>query len=147
MPTEIDRKGLSCNKSANKMKQFTDFTFMKSMDLGSKADMSYRLRMLLNEKIDLAHYGGVVQSVLFSPLIGSFLSPESQYVSQEKQLIVEFDIDPQQAIDLAEAPYFQLMLDSFLQAMEDMDLPEGFDFETFKKDVSALQFEQLQQAA
>jgi hypothetical protein len=54
------------------MEQFVDFTFMKSMDLGSKADMSYRLRCLLNEQIDLTKYGHTVQSILISPLIGSF---------------------------------------------------------------------------
>jgi len=117
------------------------------MDLGSKANMSYRLRSLLNEQIDLARYGDSVQSVLISPLIGSRLSPESEYIPHKKRLNVEFIIDPQKAMDSDEATYFQLMLESFIQAMEEMELPEGFDFETFRKDVLNLRFEQLQQAA
>jgi hypothetical protein len=130
-------------KRENEMEQFVDFTFMKSMDLGSKADMSYRLRCLLNEQIDLTKYGHTVQSILISPLIGSFLSPESEYLPNEQRLNVEFDIDPQKAMDLDEAAYFQLMLNSFVQTIEEMKRPEDFDFESFKKDVEALRFEQL----
>lgn len=129
------------------MEQFTDFTFMKSMDLGSKSNMSYRLRSLLNEQINLAKYGDNVQSVLISPLIGSILVPESKYIPGEKRLNVEFEIPPSKAIDLNEADYFQLMLESFIHAMEEMQLPEDFDFEQFKKDVLSLRFEQLQQPA
>ena len=129
------------------MEQFTDFTYMKSMDLGSKANMSYRLRSLLNEEIDLARYGDNVQSVLISPLIGSTLTPESKYIPHKKRLNVEFEIDSKKAMDLNEADYFKLMLESFIYAMEEMQLPEDFDFEQFKKDVLSLRFEQLQQAA
>ena len=129
------------------MEQFTDFTYMKSMDLGSKANMSYRLRSLLNEEIDLARYGDNVQSVLISPLIGSTLTPESKYIPHKKRLNVEFEIDSKKAMDLNEADYFKLMLESFIYAMEEMQLPEDFDFEQFKKDVLSLRFEQLPVAA
>jgi hypothetical protein len=61
----------------------------------------------------------------------------------EQRLNVEFDIDPQKAMDLDEAAYFQLMLNSFVQTIEEMKRPEDFDFESFKKDVEALRFEQL----
>jgi len=129
------------------MEQFTDLTFMKSMDLGSKANMSYRIRCLLKQNIDLNHYGDAVQTVLISPFIGSSFSPESEYDPVKKELVVDFRIAPQQAIDLNEADYFQLMLESFIYAMEEMQLPEDFDFEQFKKDVLSLRFEQLPVAA
>lgn len=129
------------------MEQFTDLTFMKNIDLGNKSNMSYRIRCLLNQAVDLTKYGSVVQSILISPFIGSAFTPGSEYDPHDKQLIVDFEIDPQQAIDLDEEHYFQLMLGSFIQAIEEMDLPKGFDFPSFKKDVSRLQFEQLRQAA
>jgi len=129
------------------MEQFTDLTFMRNIDLGDKANMSYRIKCLLNQTIDLTKYGDAVQAILLSPFIGSSFSPESEFDLNNKQLIIDFKITPQQAIDLNESAYFQLMLESFIQAMENMELPEGFDFETFKKDVLNLRFEQLQQAA
>jgi len=134
-------------QKGNTMEQFTDFTYMKSMDLGSKANMSYRLRSLLNEEINLSRYGGDVQSVLISPLIGSILTPESKYVPNKKRLNVEFKIDSKKAMELNEAGYFKLMLASFINAMEEMELPKGFNFEQFKKDVLSLRFEQLPVAA
>lgn len=62
-------------------------------------------------------------------------------------LEVEFLINPQQAIQVDESKFFELMLEGLIQAVEKMELPRGFDFQAFKKDVSALQFEQLRQAA
>lgn len=105
--------------------------------------MGYRVGCLLNERIDLLKYGSTVRSILSSPLIGSTLSPESKYDSYKKQLVVEFEIDPQQAIDLNEAAYFQLLLHHFLKAIENMERPQDFDFEAFRSDVQQLKFEQL----
>ncbi|MEN0006075.1 MAG: hypothetical protein AAF798_18130 [Bacteroidota bacterium] len=126
---------------------FSDFAFMADIDLGEKFNMSYRLRSLLNEKIDLPKYGKAIQYILISPIIGSVLTPESEYISHKKELDVEFEIDPQVALDLNAASYFRLMRDGFLRAMEAMELPEDFDFVSFKADVQALRFEQLRQAA
>ncbi len=129
------------------MNQFSDFTFMQSLDLGTKANMSYRLRSLFNEQIELAQYGNAVQSILISPLIGSILSPQSAYKSEQKRLIVEFEIPVEKALNLDEAAYFKLMLHSFIKAIQKMDLPSDFNFKTFQKDLKALRFEQLQQTA
>lgn len=125
------------------MEQFVDFTYMQDIDIGSKANMSFRLRSLLNENIDLAKYGDTIESIHFSPLIGSVLTPDSEYFPYEKQLNLEFYIDPEEAIDLEEQQFFQLLLDEFIKAMEEMELPEGFDLDSFKEDLRTLQFNQL----
>lgn len=125
------------------MDQFSDFTYMKDIDLGNKANMSYRLRVLLNECIDLNQYGEAVQSISFSPMIGSVLTPESNYIPYKKKLILEFYMEPKQAISVSEATFFQQMLDGFLMSMKEMDLPKGFDFIRFEQDLKRLRFDQV----
>ena len=125
------------------MEQFTDLTFMKSIDLGDKAYMSYRIRCLLNQTINLVKYGSTVQAILISPFIGSAFSPESEYDLHKKQLIVDFRMDLNRAIEVNEPQFFHLMIEGMIEAMQEMELPEGFDFESFKKDIEALRFEQL----
>lgn len=132
------------------MEQFSDFTFVKQISLetlGGKFNMSYRLKTLLEEKIDLAKYGEVIQHISFSPLIGEVFPPISEYIHPEKTLEVQYLVNPEQAIEVSESQFFQLMLEKMIHTMEDMDLPKGFDFETFKKDVLDLQYEQLPVAA
>ena len=132
------------------MEQFSNFTYIKQIDLdtiGSKFNMSYRLKCLLAEQIDLSKYGDAIQHISFSPLIGEVFSPESKYNPSTKKLKVEYLMNPEQAIEVKEAQFFQLMLEGLVGAIEEMQLPEDFDFEQFKKDVLSLRFEQLQQAA
>jgi hypothetical protein len=132
------------------MEQFSNFTYIKQIDLdtiGSKFNMSYRLKCLLEEQIDLSKYGDAIQHISFSPLIGEVFPPESKYNPSKKKLKVEYLMNPEQAIEVNEPQFFQLMLEGLMQAMEEMNLPGGFDFETFKKDVLGLRYEQLKQAA
>ena len=112
-----------------------------------KFNMSHRLKTLMEEKINLAKYGEAVQHISFSPLIGEVFPPISEYIPSEKTVEVQFLMNPKQAIEVNEPQFFQLMLDGLVQAMEEINLPDGFDFETFRKDVLGLQYEQLQQAA
>lgn len=132
------------------MEQFSNFTFVKQISLevlGSKFNMSYRLKCLLEEQIDLTKYGEGVKHISFSPLIGEVFPPISEYIPSEKTLEVQYLIAPQQAIEADETQFFRLMLEQFIAAMEEMELPEDFDFALFKEDLKALRFEQLQQVA
>ena len=124
------------------MEQFSDFTFIKQLDLGSKFNMSYRLRVLLNEQIDLAKYGNAVQSILFSPLVGEVFPPESKYVLDKKELEVEFFMEPEKSVEATEAAFFEQMLNGLITAIKEMKLPEDFDVESFEADLRALTFEQ-----
>lgn len=131
------------------MEQFSNFTFVKQISLevlGSKFNMSYRLKCLLEEQIDLTKYGEGVKHISFSPLIGEVFPPISEYIPSEKTLEVQYLIAPQQAIEADETQFFRLMLEQFIAAMEEMELPEDFDFALFKEDLKALRFEQLQPA-
>lgn len=144
------KKGYIVVKGTNKMEQFSNFTFIKQIDpgtIGSKFNMSYRLKCLLDKEIDLAKYGEAVKFISFSPIIGDVFPPKSKYNRGEKKLSLEFHIDPQQAIEADETQFFRLMLDQFITAMEEMDLPQDFDLLLFKKDLKSLRFDQLQQAA
>ncbi len=132
------------------MEQFSNFTFIKQIDpdtIGSKFNMSYRLKCLLDKEIELAKYGGAVKYISFSPIIGDVFTPRSSYSKAKKKLSLEFFIDPQKAIEADEAQFFRLMVSQFIAAMEEMNLPEDFDFPLFRKDLESLQFDQLQQAA
>lgn len=129
------------------MEQFVDFTYMKDIDLGRKADMSYRFRRLLEECIELSAYGDKVKSIHFSPMIGSVLNPNSRYVAKQGRLALEFDIDLEVAVNTTESEFFYAMLEAFIQAVEAAPLPEDFDVAAFKADLKRLRFEQLQQAA
>ncbi|MCO6490687.1 MAG: hypothetical protein J5I98_19885 [Phaeodactylibacter sp.] len=131
------------------MEQFSNFTFIKQIapeTIGSKFNMSYRLKCLLAKEIDLAKYGKAVQFISFSPIIGEVFPPISEYIPSEKTLEVQYLIAPQQAIEADEAQFFRLMLEQFIAAMEEMELPEDFDFSLFREDLKALRFEQLQPA-
>ncbi len=130
--------------------QFSNFTYIKEIDLeslGDKFNMSYRLKLLLEEALQLSDYGEAIQHIAFSPVIGEVFSPESRYDPSRKKLTLEFFMDPEHAVSCTESEFFYAMLHAFLQAMEDSRLPDGFDFEAFKEDLEELQFEQLQQAA
>ena len=132
------------------MEQFSNFTFVKQISvekLKGKFNMSYRLKTLMEEKIDLAKYGKTVQHISFSPLIGEVFPPISEYIPSEKTLEVQFLMNPEQATKVDEAHFFQLMLEGLIQAMEEMELPEGFDFVNFKRDTLNLQYDQLPVAA
>ena len=132
------------------MEQFSNFTFVKQVSLevlGSKFNMSRRLNCLLEEQIGLTKYGEAVKHISFSPLIGEVFPPISKYIPSENTLEVQYLMDPQQAIEADEAQFFRLMLEQFIAAMEEMELPEDFDFPLFKEDLKALRFEQLQQVA
>ena len=126
-----------------KDESFLDFAYVKKMDLGEKFNMSYRIRCLLNENIDLSSYGHSIKKIMISPLIGSFQEPRSVYGRRNRKLTVEFDISPQKALDCDERQFFKLMITRFLEAIAEMERPKGFNFQQFKKDVEALRFEQL----
>lgn len=128
------------------MEQFSDFTFSKQLDLEKKFNMSYRLRVLLNKHIDLGDYGTGLQSILFSPIIGPVLNPQSRYSRRYRKLTLEFYMDPQQAVEATDAQFFIMMRNALLQAMADFKLPKQFDFARFKQDVEALGYEQLEEA-
>ena len=132
------------------MEQFSNFTFVKQVSLevlGSKFNMSRRLNCLLEEQIGLTKYGEAVKHISFSPLIGEVFPPISEYIPSENTLEVQYLMDPQQAIEADEAQFFRLMLEQFIAAMEEMELPEDFDLPLFKEDLKSLRFEQLQQVA
>ena len=132
------------------MEQFSNFTFVKQVSLevlGSKFNMSRRLNCLLEEQIDLTKYGEAVKHISFSPLIGEVFPPISKYIPSENTLEVQYLMDPQQAIEADEAQFFRLMLEQFIAAMEEMELPQDFDLPLFKEDLKSLRFEQLQQVA
>ena len=125
------------------MEQFLDATFMKQLNLGSKFNMSYRLRVLLNEQIDLAKYGTGVQSILFSPIIGEVFPPKSTYSRRYRKLTVEFFLDPEKAVQATEEEFFYQMLDGLIEAIKAMKLPKKFDIEQFEEDLRKLKFEQV----
>ena len=132
------------------MEQFSNFTFVKQISLevlGRKFNMSYRLNCLLEEQIGLTKYGEAVKHISFSPLIGEVFPPISEYIPSEKTLEVQYLMDPQQAVEADEAQFFRLMLEQFIAAMEEMELPQDFDLPLFKEDLKSLRFEQLQQVA
>ncbi|MEN0004185.1 MAG: hypothetical protein AAF798_08580 [Bacteroidota bacterium] len=132
------------------MEQFSNFTYIKQIPIElmqDKFNMSYRIKCLLEEHINLSNYGVAVRHIFISPLIGEVFIPESIYSASEKKLEVQFLINPDQAVAVSEAQFFRIMLEGFLQAMEEMELPYGFNFKVFRKDVEALQFAQLKQAA
>lgn len=132
------------------MEQFSNFTYIKQLDLesfGDKFNMSYRLKRLLEEEIKLTDYGDAIEQIAFSPIIGEVFSPDSKYNKAKKKLSLEFFMDPEHAASCTESEFFYAMLNAFLQAMEATKLPADFDFDAFKEDLEALQFEQLQQAA
>jgi hypothetical protein len=65
------------------MEQFSNFTFVKQISvekLKGKFNMNYRLKTLMEEKIDLTTYGETVQPISFSPLIGEVFPPISEYI-------------------------------------------------------------------
>ena len=137
-------EALAKSNSPDQEPQFADATYIALVDLGSKANMSYRLKSLLNKHIDLNDYGTSIQSILFSPIIGDVFKPESRYNPKNKELTLEFHIDPQQALEATDAQFFILMREALLQAMTDYKLPRQFDFTRFKQDVEALKYEQLE---
>lgn len=125
---------------------FVDFTFMKDIDLGSKVDMSYQLRCLLNESIDLSIYGKTVESILFSPIIGPIFEPESEYDSLKKELRLEFYIEPEEAIQSDHLQFFHLHLDGLIKALDGLEYPpEDFDHQKLIEDIEDLRskFDQL----
>jgi hypothetical protein len=101
----------------------------------------------LEEQIDLSTYGDAIKHISFSPLIGEVFLPESRYSPSKKKLKVEYLMNPEQAIEVNEPQFFQLMMQGLVRAMEEIQLPQDFDFEQFKKDVLNLRFEQLPVAA
>lgn len=69
------------------MEQFSNFTFVKQLspeELEGKFNMSYRIKVLLNERIDLSKYGNAIRHISFSPLIGEVFPPISEYMPTEK---------------------------------------------------------------
>lgn len=130
------------------MEQFSDFMFMKDVDLGSKFNMSYRLRCLLNESINLTEYGKEVQSILFSPIIGEVVSPKSRYNKKKQSLILEYFIEPSEAIKADEYRFFHLLLNGIISSIKDLKkLPEDFDYISLIQDLKSLPFEQMKQVA
>lgn len=130
--------------------QFIDFAFMMDIDLSSKFAMSYRLRCLLNESLNLSNYGKSILTILFSPIIGSVLDPENSFDALEKELRLEFYIAPEAVIEATEEAFFIMHIEGLLAALEQLPLtPENFDFdfEKFKEDLEALKpkFNQLKE--
>lgn len=125
------------------MKQFNDATFMEDLGTDSKFNMSYHLKELLNETLDLKHYSISVASILFSPVIGNVLVPKSRYLSKKKELSIEFFMDPEEALQATEKEFFYQMRDGFIAAINEMPLPADFDIIQFVEDVNDLRFDQL----
>ena len=125
------------------MKQFNDATFMEDLGTDSKFNMSYRLKELLNETLDLKHYSISVASILFSPVIGNVLVPKSRYLPKKKELSIEFFMDPEEAVQATEEEFFYQMRDGFIAAINEMPLPADFDIIQFTEDVNDLRFDQL----
>jgi hypothetical protein len=57
---------------------------MKDIQLGNKANMNYRLKLLLEEARWLSDDGGTIQHIAFSPVVGEVFSPESRHDSYKK---------------------------------------------------------------
>ena len=131
------------------MEQFSSTAYIESKLLGpEKTSMTYPLRCLLNEKIDLAKYGNTVSHIYFAPIVSKMLegitTPYFRFKAIKGEIDVRFQLNLDKATEANSGAYFGLLLQGLIDQLSTANLPEDFKFDNFKKDLLGLRFADLE---
>ena len=127
------------------MEQFSSTAYIESDLIGpEKTSLTYPIRCLLNEKIDLSKYGTGVRHIYFAPIISDKLDgivePYVRYLPEKKEIEVRFKMDAKASKEATLERFYELFIEQMANTLLGVKKLPDFDLNSLIRDCKQLGF-------